>query len=169
MAAVLILLLGSPAHAAKQRVGDRRGDAPAKIDTRVMDVWRRSHGDVVVAFGSPTYDAGRRWNGIQVRYDTRGGGRADYELRWSFGRDGDGYRFFGLVHRGSRVACAGLDSYSRRRDRWIFTYVHVPRRCLSITKSVGVQGVTWDYTRYTSSGTPARGYADRTPDRGFAR
>lgn len=170
MAAVMTFTLATPAEAAGQRVRDPDGDAANPIDTRVLYVQRQFEGNVVVTFGSPTYDSGRRWNGLEVKYDSRGDGHVDYRLLWSFEGDGDGYEGFVLVRgSGEAVSCPDAQSKSRRRNGWIFVFVYVPRTCLAVTKRVGVQGVTWDYTRYDDNGVPARGYTDKTPNRTFAR
>lgn len=169
MAAVMTFSMATPAEAARQRVRDR-ADAPRPIDTRALYVQRQFQGYVVTTFASPTYNAGRRWNGLEVRYDAFGDGRLDFRLLWSFGGDGDGYERFALVRgNGTLVDCPDAQAKSRKRNGWAFVFVYVPRSCLSLTKRVGVQGVTWDYTRYNSSGVPTRGRTDRAPNRGFAR
>lgn len=169
MAAVMTFSMATPAEAARQRVRDG-ADAPRPIDTRALYIQRQFRGYVVTTFASPTYDAGRRWNGLEVKYDSRGDRRLDYRLLWAFQGDGDGYELFTLVRgNGSPVDCPNAQAKTRKRNGWAFVFVYVPRSCLSLTKRVGVQGVTWDYTRYNSSGVPTRGRTDRTPNRTFAR
>ncbi|WP_170219321.1 hypothetical protein [Nocardioides litoris] len=165
-----VLTATAPSASAVVRRDDP-DDSPVALDTRVVRLFASFRGTVTTQMIGSRYAYGKKFNGIEVYYDTRGGRGADYRLIWGFNRDGDRYQQFGLYRvQGRRVLapvpCRGLDAKARPRKRTIEVYV--PRACLSITKRPGVYTQSWDYTRYRD-GRPVRGRVDRAPDRGYVR
>lgn len=161
-AIVAVLATMSPAHAG--RINDAN-DRPERYDIDQVRVQRNSNGWYYTAIYGNGFNAGRGFNALEVRYDSRGNRAYDYRLVWAWTGDGDRYKLFGLFTRGGRrVSC---DYRFRSRD-WPWAQMYVDRRCLRATKRVGVKVIAWDYTRYRG-GRPVRGYTDVAPNRGYHR
>lgn len=161
----LLVVTPDPARAASGRTDPR--DAAAAIDTRRVRLFPNFRRAVIVQMYSFTYNAGRKFNGLDIAYDTRGNRRADYRLIWNFRKDGDGHQLFGLYRAngsrtGARVTCPGMSG--KGRDRIHAIEVAVPRACMAIGKRVGIQTQTWNYTRYNRRNIPVRGFRDRAPN-----
>ena len=167
--ASLIVVSPTPAQAATKKRDPH--DAPWAIDTRLVRLYQNWKGTVTVQMFSDTYNAGKKFNGLDVYYDTSGNNKADYRVHWGFTKDGDGYSDFGLFKvKGTkilkRVRCPGLSAKGRKKVRNIEVYV--PRSCMKIKKRVRIYTLTWDYTKYRK-GQPKRGRSDRAPNRGMLR
>jgi hypothetical protein len=173
LTSILVVIMAAGPAAAAQLIQDPH-DSPWAYDTRAMKIWRNNNGYVEMAMSSNTYNAGAHWNGLSFLMDTRGAGYADYRVDWDFQGDGDGWSQLALYRvNGSdyinRLSCNGLDVKATKKNGWVNVYVWVPRGCMWINKNIGVRGYTWDWFRYHSDGSPARGYYDATPNRGMAR
>lgn len=166
----LLVLGADAAHAVSGR--NDPNDAAAAIDTRRVRLFPNFKRATVVQLYSNTYRAGRRFNGLDIAYDTRGNRRADYRLIWNFRGDGDRHHLFGLYRAngnrtGARVSCPGISG--KGRDRINAIEVAVPRACLAARKRIGIQATTWDYTKYNRRNIPVRGFRDRAPNGSYLR
>lgn len=160
LALVAVVSTMTSASAAHRTVRDRAGDAGYAYDIQDLYLNSNANGYVEVLYESPTFHAGRHWNGLDFYLDTRNDSRWDYHLIWDFKGDGDGYATFRLNSRRAGVSCSAKQAKSRIRSGWVQTAVFIPRNCLRFTKMVRVMARTWDFTRYNAAGRPTRGRSD---------